>query len=145
MTDLNIPDEAVKLAAEQIRAVAAACCQEAALAANVAGSTEDWMGEAEAALEAAAPLIIAEARRQWETEQLDRLRAEVHDISNARHIYVQRSVDRFVDRNYGNVSEQEITNRYQRGVDRWNADHPALLALWGRFNTLAEAAKAAGQ
>ncbi len=55
--EVNVPDEAVKLAAEQIRTVAAACCQEAALAANVAGSTEDWMGEAEAALKAAAPLI----------------------------------------------------------------------------------------
>jgi hypothetical protein len=57
--EVNVPDEAVKLAAEKIRAVAAACCQEAALAANVAGSTEDWIGEAQAALKAAAPLILA--------------------------------------------------------------------------------------
>lgn len=139
--EVNVPDEAVKLAAEEIRTVAAACCQEAALAANVAGSTEDWMGEAEAALKAAAPFIVAVARRQWETEQLEQLRAEVYDIANARHIHVQRGVDRFVDRNYGNVSEQEITDRYQRGVDQWNADHPALLALWQRFNALVEAAK----
>lgn len=72
----------------------------------------------------------------------EQLHAAVHDISNARHIYVQRSVDRFVDRNHGNVSEDEITKRYQQGVDRWNEDHPALLALWRRYNALVEAAKA---
>lgn len=57
--ELNIPEDVVRLAAEQIRAVAASCCETAALAAGVAGTTEDWMGEATAALNATAPLVVA--------------------------------------------------------------------------------------
>lgn len=126
--EVNIPDEAIAVGWHEFRYPRPAV---------------DEPSEAfKRGLRAAAPLIAAEARRQWETEQLGRMFAEVNDISNARHIHVQRAVDRFVDRNHGNVSEQEITNRYQRGVDQWNADHPALLALWQRYNALVEAAKA---
>lgn len=92
-------------------------------------------------LRAAAPLIAAEARRQWETGQLERMRAEVRDISNARHLYVQRVVDRKIAHWRGNVTEEWTTRWYQDGVDQWNEDHPALLALWQRFNALVEAAK----
>lgn len=77
-----------------------------------------------------------------QTSEQEQLRAAVVDISNARHIYVQRGVDRFVDRCNGNVAEEEITKRYQQGVDRWNEMHPALLALWQRYNALVDAAKA---
>jgi hypothetical protein len=127
--EVNIPDEAVDIVAGQLL------------------SNPDVDVEREKALMAlqdAAPLIVAEARRQWETEQLEQLRAEVHDISNARHIHVQRGVDRFVDRNYGNVGEDKITKRYQHGVNQWNDDHPALLALWQRYNALVETAELRG-
>lgn len=95
-TTLNIPDEAVKLAAEQIRAVAAACCQEAALAANVAGSAEDWMGEAQAALRVAAPLIeraVLEAvvgrcgdlsHDEWAEQIVDRARTRLAELRAGR-------------------------------------------------------------
>lgn len=121
--EVNVPDEAVNAARDALR------------------PEPVTIVEVERALHAAAPLIVAEARRQWETEQLERMRAEVHDISNARHLYVQRGVDAFVDRCGGHVSEAEIVKRYQQGVDQWNDDHPALLALWQRFNALVEAAK----
>lgn len=38
--DLNIPDNVVRMAAEQIRAVAASCCETAALAAGAARREE---------------------------------------------------------------------------------------------------------
>jgi hypothetical protein len=81
-------------------------------------------------------------RRLWEAERQEQMCAEVLDISNARHLYVQRSVDRFIDRCNGNVSEEEIAKRYQQGVDQWNADHPALVALWQRHDAIREESKA---
>lgn len=124
--EVNIPDEAVKAAAE------------------VYGGQIPDHGVKEM-LEYAASLIVAEARRQWEAEQEERMAAEVRDIANARHIHVQRGVDVFVDRCGGNVSAAEFGKRYQQGVDRWNEMHPALLALWERYNALVEAAELRGE
>ncbi len=130
MTELNIPDEAHERG------------EQAVIKYGLVAQTDAY-DIASDVLREGVPLVVAEARRQWEAEQLERMRAEMYDIANARHIHVQRSVDRFVDRNNGNVSEQEITDRYQLGVDQWNEMHPALLALWKRYNALVEARKVA--
>lgn len=90
-----------------------------------------------AILAAALPIL----RRQWETECREQMCAEVKDIANARHIYVQRNVNRFIDRCGGNVSDDEIAASYQRGEDDWNRNHPALIALWRRHDALREESK----
>lgn len=64
----------------------------------------------------------------------ERLSAIVQNISNARHLYVDRRVERRAERYPAEEVPQALLDGYeQEAVDVWNDMHPALLALWSEY------------